>query len=809
MYWCVNRSTACLSITSKNTSVVGDGMDATYLIYDSSATTNSGGIGPGSGIVVNGTVNNPIDGSSYISNFTIEDINTASGLTLGHNPSAIEVTNICSATMDRIHTINSKGNGSVNYNTNVNCLNDKPGLLFTNNIIEGNSAGNWGEGDGLNWNTPNARIIGNYIYGQLRHSLEAGAQAMLNQQILGNTLDGFGRGFDGISGGEFSDSTISGNTIKGIGPNHTAIELTADASAPSSVISNVTIENNVLISTAGGATGILVQPQAGSTVYALIFNDNEIVSATPILMYAQLDDTLISGNLFNLQGGLGPAVNGGAQATIKPACTLTITNNVISSGTAPSKMVDLGSDVGWNNNRLRLLNNVLGYTEFSARTGAIDGHAADPVTIPTIQPGSASADRLVTLTGAQVTDEVISGLDAFGASIPPLEDGLTFETYVSTQNTILWHLFNSSTSAISPAAHVYTFSVNRFSSGGTMGRRGPGNVFQGLISSTFTMTGTTMTVNGVKMIWPSSGTIGNYLQYTSTNTLQWVPAASSGGGYRIEPATVTINAAVGVILSSGIKVSNTEIITTTTTLTSTMSVVMVSAPANSAWVTLTLPDATANAGSSIMIYKVDATTGSVLINAAGGDLIQSTGTIRLDAKGQHASLYSLGSNGWGAGLGGIQTTPAFLGYLDGRDTNSVGASSTTQVCPITIDVPVTLTGYRYYQTAGAANIVLGLYDQYGKLVTSTGPVSDGGFGAHTIATTPVNIAPGQYYYALQASNVVANYGGVSANGSNGSLLCSSKSGTTMGLPSPFGFPGTGTGREFTIKLLVNGGRQLE
>lgn len=41
----------------------------------------------------------------------------------------------------------------------------------------------------------------------------------------------------------------------------------------------------------------------------------------------------------------------------------------------------------------------------------------------------------------------------------------------------------------------------------------------------------TITIRGVDMIWPSSGTIGKFLQYASTNTLAWgTPTVSGGGG---------------------------------------------------------------------------------------------------------------------------------------------------------------------------------------------------------------------------------------------------------------------------------------
>lgn len=289
-------------------------------------------------------------------------------------------------------------------------------------------------------------------------------------------------------------------------------------------------------------------------------------------------------------------------------------------------------------------------------------------------------------------------------------------------------------------------------------------------------------------------------------------ASGSSGGYALEPATKTINAAQGITISSAITYSipSTVVSGTFTIPSSSMSVILVSVPANTAWVTQTLPSASTYSGSDIMFYKVDGTTGSVRIVGAGTDVIEGSGTLRLDAKIQHASLHSLGAYGWGAGTGGIQYTPSYLGYPDGRDTATVGTSSNVFICPIDVSVPVTVTGYRFYNASGSGNIVLGLYDQYGNLLTSTGPVSAGSFGPNSVLmATPYNLPPGQYYYALQASNTSLNFGATNVNGGNGSLLCSAKTSATIGLPNPYVFPGVSFTRIFTIKVLVNGGRTSE
>lgn len=84
----------------------------------------------------------------------------------------------------------------------------------------------------------------------------------------------------------------------------------------------------------------------------------------------------------------------------------------------------------------------------------------------------------------------------------------------------------------------------------------------------------TVTIRGVDMIWPSSGTIGGFLQYASTNTLAWgTPSGSGSGGggaplagatyYIQNPATGTwVNTGHGIVASTvtATSIGNTQIV---------------------------------------------------------------------------------------------------------------------------------------------------------------------------------------------------------------------------------------------------------
>lgn len=412
-------------------------------------------------------------------------------------------------------------------------------------------------------------------------------------------------------------------------------------------------------------------------------------------------------------------------------------------------------------------------------TAAVAGTSALAVAV------AASTNTLQTNINT-LTTTVASNATAVAASTNTLQTNITtVQTNLTASNTAV-------------AASTNTLQTNINAVG----------VATGTISATVTAnaaavaTSTNTLQTNINAVGVATGTIITNFE-SSTNTYT---GGNIYNSYTNHVGSSTFTG--GVAISSTIVLGNpASTFTSTGTITSSMSVVQVSAPNTGAFITLTLPSASANPGLDITIYKVDATTTEVKIVGAGTDLIEGTGTIRLDAQFQHASLHSLGATGWGSGYGGIQTTPAWLGpALDGT-TGVVTTASGTIVTPFSNAVPVTVTGFRYYVTAGSGGKgVFGIYNQFGTLVMSTGPVTIGSFGAATIATTPTNLPPGQYYFAFQPSNAAIAIGGTSANGGNGALFCSLTGGASMGLANPYVFPGTSTVSCYSIYVLVNGGR---
>lgn len=295
---------------------------------------------------------------------------------------------------------------------------------------------------------------------------------------------------------------------------------------------------------------------------------------------------------------------------------------------------------------------------------------------------------------------------------------------------------------------------------------------------------------------------------------------STGNVYALTITTMTANVAPYLmsVSTNGVMATNGHIfnlppgvINTTTTIPNIVTVVEASAPANTAWITLTLPSAASNPGLDIMIYKVDGSSDAIRIQGAGSDLIESTGTIYLNAKFQHASLHSLGTAGWGSGPGGIQYTPLRLyptPYIL-HNIFSVASSSDEVLCPIYIPVPVQITGYVYSGDSASGNISLGLIDIAGNVVTSASPLPVAG-GRQVVTQTPANISPGSYFLAVQFSNQPANMDGGDNNSGAGIQGCADYSGSTGGIfavniASPSGQFGSSSSPG--VSILVSGGRQ--
>lgn len=93
------------------------------------------------------------------------------------------------------------------------------------------------------------------------------------------------------------------------------------------------------------------------------------------------------------------------------------------------------------------------------------------------------------------------------------------------------------------------------------------------VQSTFTVTGSTLAINGTTYSWQAgSGGSGQFLQNNAGVITSAVASGGGGGGYALEPATVTIKVATMTTPAgyAGITISTPVFVVTTSTLASTI-----------------------------------------------------------------------------------------------------------------------------------------------------------------------------------------------------------------------------------------------
>lgn len=206
-----------------------------------------------------------------------------------------------------------------------------------------------------------------------------------------------------------------------------------------------------------------------------------------------------------------------------------------------------------------------------------------------------------------------------------------------------------------------------------------------------------------------------------------------------------------------------QIVTTSLTLTSTMTVVLASCPASTN-LTLTLPASASNSGFSPTIYKADSTTQTISIITTGSDLIVTTGTIIMRAKGQNLSLLADGVASYIA-RAPLPCDLPYIGIPNAGTTagQSINSSNRAYFVAIYVAQPTIAYAMRLHIGGQSGNIDVGIYDQNLNRITSSSNTACPAPGAAVVNfLTPAVLAAGSYYLALAADNSTATFGGSSA-----------------------------------------------
>ena len=370
---------------------------------------------------------------------------------------------------------------------------------------------------------------------------------------------------------------------------------------------------------------------------------------------------------------------------------------------------------------------------------------------------------------------------------------------------------SGATSAVSWNSSTNLFGCNTISSSGGGG------------SSVAFGTGTTSGYSGTVTSSPTAVVLGDQSQFQGTlqggstfflHLMQISPSTAIAAGAL--PNTVIASSIAAQIEHNiaGLYLSTNTISVSLCILSSTDTVIFASAPVSAA-ISATqyvyeLPyssNAYLNgAGQVIQITKVDTSTGPVVIKTQGTNLLFGTTTqFTMNAIGQTCEVIADGGTGWWPHGYGCDMTPPYLEVIDG--TSGTGATSTSSnvvVCPFYNPVPVSVVGFRSYNSGSTSGVSFGIYNSAGMLLVSTGPVSQGFGASNYLVSSPVNIPPGRYNMAVQPIGVAGHFMTVSENAGNGTTICSHMTETTAGIPATFTF-GTSDNSGVTAFGLVAGG----
>lgn len=332
-----------------------------------------------------------------------------------------------------------------------------------------------------------------------------------------------------------------------------------------------------------------------------------------------------------------------------------------------------------------------------------------------------------------------------------------------------------------------------------------------LSAVTFTVTGATESHNGVGMIFPSTASIAGrtseqlFRYNPSTNYVTFSTAITDGaqlGSTQTFTAAQTFSSSITISkgLYFGQSVKSADY-----TLTSTDTVVLASCTASGGCIQ-TLP-AASNTNQVLTITKVDTSSQTVIVRAAGSDLIGGTTTqLFLHALNSSVRLASDGSKWWP--LGALPSIPPFLGFNgDPNTAQAVATSSNVHYIGIYVPVPVTAFGIRlnFGVISGTADV--GIYDSDysgnpANKLASSGATAIPGTGVRELDfTSQVNLQPGPYWLAVDVSNTVATITRFSTNANTACIVQTSSSGT---LPTGASTTLT-TGRPYALQLVVRHG----
>lgn len=305
---------------------------------------------------------------------------------------------------------------------------------------------------------------------------------------------------------------------------------------------------------------------------------------------------------------------------------------------------------------------------------------------------------------------------------------------------------------------------------------------------------------------PSAGggdSLGSHIA-TMTVTANYgiVGSTQSMTSFNSMTTSVTVTGTAGLLVNAktdmrgGVYLPNTNLVTANYTVTSTDTVILASAPASTGQLVVTLPDASTLIGQVLTITKVNETTFTVKINGASGDVINGTNSITLNGYTQTATFMAATNNIWAPWGTGIQMTPDYIGPGNqGTTLNTINVASTSLCGSFYNTVPVQVDSMTVHIGTVSGSIDVGIYDNLGVRLASTGFVAANAAGRRNVALTSVlNLPPGFYWACLATSSLTGTFASKSPTTHNYTGFQSCTTTSAPGLPATLAFPCGNTAR---------------
>lgn len=376
-----------------------------------------------------------------------------------------------------------------------------------------------------------------------------------------------------------------------------------------------------------------------------------------------------------------------------------------------------------------------------------------------------------------------------------LQFGTTFYVSSGTIGQGNFYVNSDPTLAVAPFPSTGTITINTPSQSTTAGSINY-KVQTGTILPNFSLIVSSASNASLTMSLKGSGSIGG-----CTAGLSWGGVCLSQIG-----GISTMNTSLSI--SGGIYIKGQDNQNNATYLVTSTDTVILASATNNAGMTINLPASSSSLGQLLTISKVDQSTQAVTIQANGTDVIAGTGTLNLNAFMQTDSIVSDGIGHWlPYGHGISPTPPIFINAYGASAASAVATSSAIYSQAFYVPIPVNVRAFRLAATATTSNVDLGIYDQNYKLLGNTGSLATINGEATYNLLTPLNLAPGYYYMAFTASNVLgtSTFQRLAGNASqqNCNVDTSDAALPLPSAPNPNNF-GT-TALCFLQAVLVNGG----